>query len=134
MTKFKSCCIIDDDPIFIYGTKRLIKETDFSDSIIVFNNGEDALKGLKEMYQITHELPQVIFLDLNMPIMNGWEFLDEFVKLPNNSLNKTVIYVVSSSVDPKDIDKVKEYELISNYILKPITPNDFQTILTTKLV
>jgi CheY-like chemotaxis protein len=66
--------------------------------------------------------------------MNGWEFLDEFMQLPNNSLNNTLIYVVSSSVDPKDIDKVVEYEQISNYILKPITPNDFETILKSQLV
>lgn len=131
MSKIKSCCIIDDDPIFIYGTKRMMKEIDFCDSITVFNNGEDALAGLKEMHDITHELPQVIFLDLDMPIMNGWEFLDEFIQLPNDTLEKTVIYVISSSVDPRDIERVKKYELISNYILKPITPNDFETVLKT---
>lgn len=134
MSKIESCCIIDDDPIFIYGTKRMMKEIDFCDSITVFNNGQDALEGLSEAYQTTHQLPQVIFLDLNMPIMNGWEFLDEFVKLPNPSLIKTVIYVISSSVDPRDIDKVQEYELISNYILKPITPNDFETVLNAHVV
>lgn len=134
MGKIKHCCIIDDDPIFIYGTKRLMKETDFCDSITVFNNGEDALVGLKEIHQISNELPEVIFLDLNMPIMNGWEFLDEFVKLPNESLTTTVIYLISSSVDARDIDKVKEYELISNYILKPITTQDFETVLNSKLV
>lgn len=134
MGKIKHCCIIDDDPIFIYGTKRMMKETDFSDSVTVFNNGEDALAGLMEMYHTNHELPQVIFLDLNMPIMNGWEFLDEFIKLPNESLSTTVIYIISSSVDPRDIDKVKEYELISNYILKPITPNDFEVVLKSSMV
>lgn len=134
MSKIKTCCIIDDDPIFIYGTKRMIKETDFCNSVIVFNNGEDALLGLKEAYKIDYELPQVIFLDLNMPIMNGWEFLDELIKLPNTSLNNTVIYVTSSSVDPRDIERVKEYELISNYILKPITPNDLEMVLNTYLV
>ena len=134
MSKIKTCCIIDDDPIFIYGTKRMIKETDFCNSVIVFNNGEDALMGLKEAYKIDLELPQVIFLDLNMPIMNGWEFLDELIKLPNTSLNNTVIYVTSSSVDPRDIERVKEYELISNYILKPITPNDLETVLNRHLV
>ena len=134
MSKIKTCCIIDDDPIFIYGTKRMIKETDFCNSVIVFNNGEDALMGLKEAYKIDHELPQVIFLDLNMPIMNGWEFLDELIKLPNTPLNNTVIYVTSSSVDPRDIERVKAYELISNYILKPITPNDLETVLNRHLV
>ena len=134
MNRIKTCCIIDDDPIFIYGTKRMMKETDFCESIVVYNNGKDALIGLRESYEITHKLPQVIFLDLNMPIMNGWEFLDEFIRMPSDSLDTTVIYVISSSVDPRDIEKVKEYELISSYILKPITPNDLKTVLKTTLV
>lgn len=134
MKKIESCCIIDDDPIFIYGTKRMMKEIDFCDYITVFNNGEDALAGLLEAHQITHQLPRVIFLDINMPIMNGWEFLDALIKLPNIPLNKTVVYVISSSVDPRDIDKVKEYALISNYILKPITTNDFEKVLNSYLV
>jgi CheY-like chemotaxis protein len=134
MNRIKTCCIIDDDPIFIYGTKRMMKETDFCESIVVYNNGKDALIGLQESYEITHKLPQVIFLDLNMPIMNGWEFLDEFIRMPSDSLDTTVIYVISSSVDPRDIEKVKEYELISSYILKPITPNDLKTVLKTTLV
>lgn len=134
MGKIKSCCIIDDDPIFIYGTKRMMKEADFCDAITVFNNGEDALIGLTETFETYHELPEIIFLDLNMPIMNGWEFLDEFIKLPSTYIHKTIIYVISSSVDPKDIDKVREYELISNYILKPITPNDFENVLKEHFV
>lgn len=134
MSKVKHCCIIDDDPIFIYGTKRIMKETDFCDSLSVYHNGEDALHGLQHNYDATGKVPQVIFLDLNMPIMNGWEFLDEFIKIPSGVLKKTTIYIISSSVDPRDIDKVSEYELINNYILKPITPNDLETVLKTNFI
>ncbi len=134
MKRIKQCCIIDDDPIFIYGTKRIMREIEFCDSLVVYNNGEDAINGIIESHAITKTLPEIIFLDLNMPIMNGWEFLDEFIKIPNASLNKTLIYIISSSVDPKDINRVKNYKLVSNYILKPITPNDLQKVLNTTLV
>ncbi|AZQ60030.1 response regulator [Maribacter sp. MJ134] len=130
MGKIESCCIIDDDPIFIYGTKRIMKEIEFCENIIVFNNGQEALDGIMEISQSTSKIPQVIFLDLNMPIMNGWEFLDEFIKIPNSNLEKTIVYIISSSVDPRDLEKVKDYkQRVNNYILKPITPNDLESVL-----
>ena len=132
--KIESCCIIDDDPIFIYGTKRLMKEIDFCDNIIVYNNGQDALEGLVEMPESGEKVPPFIFLDLNMPIMNGWEFLDEFTQIPSNNLMKTVIYIISSSVDPRDLEKVKNYKEVNNYILKPITPKDLETVLNEAMV
>lgn len=129
MEIIQNCCIIDDDPIFIYGTKRVMKEVGFSKNIIVYDNGKEAIDGLSKISEAEELLPEVIFLDLNMPIMNGWEFLDEFDKLPNHNLKKTIIYIISSSVDPRDLERVKNYKQVSNYILKPIRPNDLQSIL-----
>ena len=121
MNSINKCCIIDDDPIFIYGTKRLINEVEFCDEVIVYNNGEEAFSALSEMVAREQSLPEVIFLDLNMPIMNGWEFLDEFLKLPPETLQHVSMYILSSSVDPRDLEKVKEYGIINNYILKPLS-------------
>lgn len=121
--------MIDDDYIFIYATKRILEEVDFCEEIIVFNNGEEALEGLQKISDLGNKLPEVIFLDINMPIMNGWEFLDEVIKLPTNNFEKTLIYIMSSSVDPRDLEKVKKYNIVSNYILKPITPNDLEDVL-----
>lgn len=129
MNKVKSTCIIDDDPIFVYGTKRLLKEIDFSDTILVYNNGQDAIDGLNQMTSEGEELPCVIFLDLNMPIMNGWEFLEDFVKISNTNREKVTIYIISSSVDPRDLVRIKSYEVVHNYILKPISPEDLKSIL-----
>ncbi|TVZ15864.1 response regulator [Maribacter sp. MAR_2009_72] len=129
MKNVQICCIIDDDPIFIYGTKRIMKEVDFAEDILVYNNGQEAVEGLMEISQAEGLMPEVIFLDLNMPIMNGWEFLDEYKNLPNNNTEKTIIYIISSSVDPRDLERVKNYEQVNNYILKPITPDDLSTIL-----
>ncbi|NNE76375.1 MAG: response regulator [Pricia sp.] len=129
MTKIKSTCIIDDDPIFIYGTQRLMQEENFSETIIVFNNGQDAIDGLHEMTDRGENLPSVILLDLNMPIMNGWEFLEDFVKIPNLNRENVTVYIISSSVDPRDLERIKNYEVVNNYILKPLTPQDLHAIL-----
>ena len=130
MKKINCVCLIDDDPIFIYGTKRIIKEADFCDTILVFNNGQDAIDGLQELTAKGETLPEVIFLDLNMPIMNGWEFLEDFVKIPNHNREKVIIYVISSSVDPRDLERISHYEVVNNYILKPISPEDLEKVIS----
>ena len=129
MKKVQLCCIIDDDPIFVYGTKRIIKEVDFAESILVYNNGQDALDGLTKIFLAKEPLPDVIFLDLNMPILNGWEFLDEFKNCQSDRSKSITIYIISSSVDPRDLERVKDYDQVDNYILKPITPDDLAKIL-----
>lgn len=131
MNKVQTCCIIDDDPIFVYGTKRIIKEVDFATSILVYGNGQEALDGLKKLCMAREPLPDVIFLDLNMPILNGWEFLDEFKNCKSKRSKKIIIYIISSSVDPRDLERVKNYEQVDTYILKPITPDDLAKILGT---
>lgn len=129
MKKVDNTCIIDDDPIFIYGTKRIMNEVGFSDNILVYNNGQDAIEGLTAMSDEGKDLPSVIFLDLNMPIMNGWEFLEDFAKIPNKNVEKVTVYILSSSVDPRDLQRIKNYNMVSNYILKPISPNDLKSVL-----
>jgi CheY-like chemotaxis protein len=129
INKFESSCIIDDDPIFIYGTKRLMKEVDFCDTVIVYNNGKEAIEGLTNISAAGKKLPRVIFLDLNMPVMNGWEFLEDFMKIPNKNQEDIIVYIISSSVDPRDLERVQHYKIVNNYILKPITPTDLQNLL-----
>ncbi|WP_214610317.1 response regulator [Zobellia barbeyronii] len=129
ITKIRSVCIIDDDPIFIYGTKRIMNEADFTDEILVFNDGQEAFDALKAITEKGDELPSMIFLDINMPIMTGWEFLDEFIKMPNNNSENIIIYIISSSVDPRDIARIQQYKIVNNYILKPISIEDLHNIL-----
>ncbi|MFC4095555.1 response regulator [Euzebyella saccharophila] len=129
MAKVSSTCIIDDDPIFVYSTKRIMKEVDFSDEIMVYNNGQDAIEAIEDIVESGESIPPIIFLDLNMPIMNGWEFLDEFVKIPNPNREKTVIYIISSSIDPRDLERIRNYEIVDNYILKPVVREDLHTVL-----
>lgn len=130
MGKIESSCIIDDDPIAIYGIKKSMKEIDFCNTLIIYNNGQDAIDGLNTMVEEGTVLPAIILLDLNMPIMDGWEFLEDFIKIPNSNTEKVTIYIISSSIDPRDILKAKNYSLVSSYILKPIKSNDLVKLLS----
>lgn len=124
-----SVCIIDDDHIFIYGVKRLMEETSFCDDLIVYQNGQDALNELKDRASQGEDLPSIIFLDLNMPMMTGWEFLDEYLQIEDRDPTDSKVYIVSSSIDPKDLLRIKDYNVIRNYILKPVTSDDLQNII-----
>ncbi|AUC74357.1 response regulator [Olleya sp. Bg11-27] len=119
MKHINSTCLIDDDHIFIYAVKRILKTSQLCDDFTVFNNGEDAINGLKKAVTEKQHIPDLILLDINMPIMDGWQFLDEFKKLKTSK--KITLYIVSSSVDPADLNKAKEYEQITDFIVKPIT-------------
>lgn len=119
MKKIDIACIVDDDPIFVYGAKRLLELADFCNGFLIFNNGHDALFKLKALIESGKELPDLILLDLNMPIMDGWQFLDNFTQIKIEK--KIIIYIVSSSIDPKDLEKSKMYASVSNFVVKPIS-------------
>ena len=103
-----------------------MKVSGFCNSIMIFNNGYHALNNLKSIIETGEHVPDVILLDLNMPIMDGWQFLDEFVKI---KCEKEIhIYIVSSSVDPADRKRVDNYQNISNFILKPISKKELEMI------
>ncbi len=99
----------------------------FCNNVIVFNNGRDALENFKAIISVNEKLPDVILLDLNMPVMDGWQFLDEFVKIPTPQ--QILIYIVTSSIDPDDVNRTKIYDLVTNYIVKPITIDVLKGIL-----
>ncbi len=128
MKKIDIACIIDDDPIFVFGTKKILELVDFCNSFMVFRNGQEAINKLTPVIKSGLDVPELILLDLNMPIMDGWEFLEEFIKIPNKK--KITIFIVSSSADPKDMQKAKEYEAVTNYIIKPITLENLKNIVS----
>lgn len=129
MKKVDIACIIDDDPIFVFGTKKIMKLANFCNSFMVFHNGEEAINHLKPIIESNQDhLPDVILLDLNMPVMDGWEFLDQFIKIP--SKKEITIYIVTSSIDPQDMEKAKDYDKISNYLIKPISSEKLQEIVS----
>lgn len=127
MKKIDIACIVDDDPIFVYGAKRMMELADFCNGFLIFNNGQDALLQLKALIDSGQDLPDLILLDLNMPIMDGWQFLDNFTKIKIEK--KIIIYIVSSSIDPVDIEKSKQYAVVSNFVVKPISVDKVKDIM-----
>lgn len=130
MEKIDIACIVDDDPIFIFATKKVMQMAGFCNSFMIFRNGKEALDGLTAIVNSGSILPDVLLLDLNMPIMDGWQFLDEFIKikLPRT----TTIYIVSSSIDPEDMERATQYEQVENYIIKPVTQKSLTEILSAR--
>ncbi len=124
----KRVCLIDDDHIFVYGAKRLMREFNFFEDLAVFSNGQDALDHFEAQSDSPDTLPSVIFLDLNMPVMNGWEFLEAFLNLPGITTHGIAIYIMSSSVDPRDLEKIQSHPYIKDYILKPLTSEDLENL------
>ncbi len=119
MKKIDLACIIDDDPIHVFGAKRAISIVNFCNSVLVFNNGKDAFDKISAIFKSGSSLPELILLDINMPVWDGWDFLDEFIKLP---LSKdATIFIMTSSIDPSDQEKAKKYNQVNSFIIKPIT-------------
>jgi len=119
MGKPRTVMIVDDDPIYTFGATRTMEIANFCDRYVIYKNGQDALEYLIEAIQKDEDLPDAIFLDLNMPQMDGWEFLNELNKYKHKqSIN---IYIVSSSINPEDLDRARRYDFVNSYIQKPIT-------------
>ena len=121
--------LIDDDEIFTYIIKKIIEESEISEQITIFNNGRDAINYLTEAAEEESLLPKVIFLDLNMPLLDGWGFLDEYIRLKPKMCKKINLYVITSSVSTYDHEKSKEYSDITDFIVKPLAKEKFISIV-----
>lgn len=130
MRKINSIFIVDDDPITVYGIKKLLKSVADCHTIVEFPNGQRAIDHVQKMMLENKELPDIIFLDINMPIMDGWEFLEEFIKLP---ITKAVnINIVTSSIDQNDKNKSENFRSMTHHPIifnsKPIRREEIAQI------
>ena len=127
----ETICIIDDDSIYINLITKILELKKISKSLLVFKNGKEALDYFQSL--VNHDdcklIPGIILLDLNMPVMDGWEFLDQFAAINEKLPERTSLYVVSSSINLRDIDRAKSIDVVSDYITKPLNLDDFDKIL-----
>lgn len=110
--------LIDDDTIGVFLTERLLKREGFSESIAAFESAQDALDFLHSAPPAA--LPRVIFLDLNMPVMDGWDFLRALQPLEPRLLARCHIYILTSSLAHADADRIHEFPLVAGLIHKPL--------------
>ncbi|WP_184544309.1 response regulator [Mucilaginibacter sp. FT3.2] len=120
-TKSVSVLLVDDDEINNFISIKLIKKALLNTEIMACLNGKFAIEQLSEIQRKDPaKLPDYILLDINMPIMNGWEFLDEYKRLNLDPLGKSKIFIISSSVFSNDINKARSYPLVKDFISKPL--------------
>ena len=126
MKKIRAISIIDDDPITVFGIKKMLSAIEVSQNILTFPNGKEAIDGIKARIDEDQGVPEVIFLDINMPIMDGWQFLEEFIKLPLQE--RIRINIVTSSIDPADRQNWEHYKGQTHHLIdyrnKPIRRQD----------
>ena len=122
-------CIIDDDPIYAFAVQKLFKMNNFSNNCVIFKNGQEALEGLSNLFNEQDTLPDLILLDINMPIMDGWQFLEAYKS--TNLYNKIPIFITSSSVDTLDVNKAETNSLVKGYVNKPLNL-DSLTLIKSK--
>tara|TARA_R110000868_G_scaffold403147_3_gene680099 strand:- start:29780 stop:30184 length:405 start_codon:yes stop_codon:yes gene_type:complete len=130
MNNRKVLWVVDDDDIYKYSINRALKTTDLASKMITFSNGEEAILFMIENLNQNENLPDIIFLDINMPIMDGFQFMEEYIKIKPRVGKKIIIYMVSSSIDKADINKAKSISDISDYLIKPIRPEELANLLT----
>lgn len=125
----KKVYLIDDDDIFVFLTKKTILKVTANVDVEVFSDGLQAITHLKNIKDQPELLPDVIFLDLNMPVMDGWEFLAEYQELYASFARKNELYIVSSSISPHEMERSKNISSVSEFIIKPLVKEKFLEIL-----
>lgn len=129
--KLKNVLLIDDSESDNFYHLRKIKKMGISDNIHTCFSGQEALNYLKSELEGAQPQPTLIFLDINMPGMNGWEFLEEYEKLELAQKDEIVLTMLSNSIDVRDQEKAEHYKTVRGYYSKPLSEDGLGSILET---
>ncbi|HAP00287.1 MAG TPA: response regulator [Bacteroidetes bacterium] len=122
MALFENVLLIDDNEINNVMHERLIEIAGFGEKIVVMPSGVDALTYLKnEVVNDLSKVPDIIFLDIRMPIIDGFGFLAEYVQLPETITRKPKVVMLSSTLDEQDYDKAKGFPQVVSFLVKPLS-------------
>ena len=120
MSKKKKFLVVDDDEIFLFTANYVLKKLFPDVEILTSRNGEEAMEQLKK------EVPQALFLDLNMPIMDGWEVLE--MLSANNEQSPFPIIIVTSSIDPSDKERASAHPFRPDFVEKPLSEDNVKSL------
>ena len=120
--------LVDDDHNDNFFHEREIKKNNSAINVIEEITGLDGLEYLKLNQENKELLPDLIFLDINMPVIDGWQFLEKYKQLDQELLSRVVIIMLSTSGYPEDIERAMSYCIVSEYIIKPLTKEKLEYI------
>jgi CheY-like chemotaxis protein len=129
MQKINNLFLIDDDRVFNMIHTKIMRHAFPVKNIVAFEDASQALRELHGLATNLDEFPDLLLLDINMPEMDGWEFLEEFEKFPAEALEKCSVFLLSSSIDPNDIEKSRTYSIVKDFISKPLTLDKIHSLL-----
>jgi CheY-like chemotaxis protein len=121
--------VVDDDSIYQFTATKTLQLTKAASDVLSFISGELALAYLREHQHNADRLPDYLFLDINMPMMDGWMFLDDFEKFADQLAKPVKIFMVSSSIDPKDIARASAHQRVAQYLTKPVSIKQLSELL-----
>jgi CheY-like chemotaxis protein len=129
--KFNDVFVVDDDKIYHFLIKKLLTNNGINLNPSFFENGLLALEGIKSKLNNGETPPDLILLDINMPILDGWQFLEEFKLLKEKIKKDIIIYIISSSDNIVDKNRAKDFEdEVTDYYLKPVTIEAIKSIFS----
>lgn len=123
--------LIDDDNIYQFVACKTLESTGFADRIQVCSNGEEAYNFLKKNANNIDELPDIILLDINMPVMNGWEFLELYQPFKATLPKDIPVFMVTSSMNDQDREFAKRFSCVQDYVVKPLAKEKIKALLAT---
>jgi CheY-like chemotaxis protein len=129
--KFKAVMLIDDNEIDNLINQKMLEASNIAETIFMHTGAKSALEFLKNMEKLASNgvgLPEIIFLDIDMPLMDGFQFLDEFDKLSDYIKNNVSIIMLTSSINPQDLGKARKSNYIKKYINKPLTQDSLEKL------
>lgn len=127
--KFETVMIIDDNPVDLYIISRMITKNNFGKNVLHYTEAEEAMKYLQENQDNISKLPQVIFVDIYMPLMSGFEFLEAYDLLSDTLKNHCRTYIISSTIDNEDIARSSSNTNVVSFHIKPITKEFLDRII-----
>ena len=123
--------MVDDDFVYKLVTRKMIERTGNLAEVVCADNGLEAIKIVETSIELNAQrIPDIILCDIDMPVMNGWGFIEAFEQIPGEHIKNTEVYMVSSSIDEWDKLKIKSYPSIKDFLTKPLTVELIQSIMT----
>jgi CheY-like chemotaxis protein len=124
--------LIDDNEIDNLINQKMLEAANITELIFTHTGARSAIEFLKNIEKLDSEtnklLPEIIFLDIDMPLMDGFQFLDEFEKMSERTKNQCKVVMLTSSINPQDLDKSKSYSYVKKYINKPLSQDNLKNL------